>query len=111
MIPRPPRSTRTDTLFPYTTLFRSIPRRRTLSPGRLNQVALPIWRLAAMAITNISVAVLQGPTLSTSRALLRHRLREPPRKRRAIAHRPLTWRLWGLTRGSIRYEERRVGKE
>src|SRR3546814_7829005 len=28
MIPRPPRSTRTDTLFPYTTLFRSIPPRR-----------------------------------------------------------------------------------
>src|SRR3546814_8305638 len=25
MIPRPPRSTRTDTLFPYTTLFRSYP--------------------------------------------------------------------------------------
>src|SRR3546814_17035842 len=25
---RPPRSTRTDTLFPYTTLFRSVPRRR-----------------------------------------------------------------------------------
>src|SRR3546814_14386910 len=27
MIRRPPRSTRTDTLFPYTTLFRSLPRR------------------------------------------------------------------------------------
>src|SRR3546814_13973742 len=27
MIRRPPRSTRTDTLFPYTTLFRSAPRR------------------------------------------------------------------------------------
>src|SRR3546814_3224935 len=27
MIPRPPRSTRTDTLFPYTTLFRSAARR------------------------------------------------------------------------------------
>src|SRR3546814_3053284 len=27
MIPRPPRSTRTDTLFPYTTLFRSMPPR------------------------------------------------------------------------------------
>src|SRR3546814_20611945 len=26
MIRRPPRSTRTDTLFPYTTLFRSLPR-------------------------------------------------------------------------------------
>src|SRR3546814_16694785 len=25
MIPRPPRSTRTDTLVPYTTLFRSLP--------------------------------------------------------------------------------------
>src|SRR3546814_4358947 len=28
MIPRPPRSTRTDTLFPYTTLFRSAHSRR-----------------------------------------------------------------------------------
>src|SRR3546814_4420213 len=28
MIRRPPRSTRTDTLFPYTTLFRSLQRRR-----------------------------------------------------------------------------------
>src|SRR3546814_2686105 len=28
MIRRPPRSTRTDTLFPYTTLFRSVRRRR-----------------------------------------------------------------------------------
>src|SRR3546814_5906117 len=28
MIPRPPRSTRTDTRFPYTTLFRSIDDRR-----------------------------------------------------------------------------------
>src|SRR3546814_5327550 len=26
MIRRPPRSTRTDTLFPYTTLFRSVPK-------------------------------------------------------------------------------------
>src|SRR3546814_20266160 len=27
MIPQPPRSTRTDTLFPYTTLFRSVEQR------------------------------------------------------------------------------------
>src|SRR3546814_9899638 len=33
MIRRPPRSTRTDTLFPYTTLFRSdFPRRTRLMP-------------------------------------------------------------------------------
>src|SRR3546814_1741353 len=30
MIRRPPRSTRTDTLFPYTTLFRSLERRRAI---------------------------------------------------------------------------------
>src|SRR3546814_5768525 len=38
MIRRPPRSTRTDTLFPYTTLFRSVrldlpPQRHILRPG------------------------------------------------------------------------------
>src|SRR3546814_9305960 len=32
MIRRPPRSTRTDTLFPYTTLFRSRTRRRARNP-------------------------------------------------------------------------------
>src|SRR3546814_16390256 len=34
MIRRPPRSTRTDTLFPYTTLFRSCLPRRLASPDR-----------------------------------------------------------------------------
>src|SRR3546814_8726660 len=33
MIRRPPRSTRTDTLFPYTTLFRSSDRRPSLKLG------------------------------------------------------------------------------
>src|SRR3546814_1525954 len=33
MIRRPPRSTRTDTLFPYTTLFRSFARRRDAGGG------------------------------------------------------------------------------
>src|SRR3546814_4981379 len=41
MIRRPPRSTRTDTLFPYTTLFRSGPGRNLLEsgPGRPQQLA------------------------------------------------------------------------
>src|SRR3546814_5027852 len=34
MIRRPPRSTRTDTLFPYTTLFRSVLRRRVTGGRR-----------------------------------------------------------------------------
>src|SRR3546814_20675118 len=32
MLPRPPRSTRTDTLFPYTTLFRSERHRSMMKP-------------------------------------------------------------------------------
>src|SRR3546814_15517337 len=35
MIRRPPRSTRTDTLFPYTTLFRSLRGRNTVMVGLL----------------------------------------------------------------------------
>src|SRR3546814_5136523 len=40
MIRRPPRSTRTDTLFPYTTLFRSAGSWRDLGPAPLNDGAL-----------------------------------------------------------------------
>src|SRR3546814_2073452 len=44
MIRRPPRSTRTDTLFPYTTLFRSAPSPRPAqSPPRPTKAA---WRSA-----------------------------------------------------------------
>src|SRR3546814_12135571 len=42
MIPLPPRSTRTDTLFPYTTLFRSFgyaPHGRTAFVGRMIAIA------------------------------------------------------------------------
>src|SRR3546814_10565212 len=42
MIRRPPRSTRTDTLFPYTTLFRS----RLQAPARAHRrrIAMPLLR-------------------------------------------------------------------
>src|SRR3546814_3289846 len=47
MIRRPPRSTRTDTLFPYTTLFRSPPLRR------LRQISQPQRKhLARRVITH-----------------------------------------------------------
>src|SRR3546814_12363759 len=35
MVRRPPRSTRTDTLFPYTTLFRSVIERDPIALGKL----------------------------------------------------------------------------
>src|SRR3546814_3973169 len=41
MIRRPPRSTRTDTLFPYTTLFRSPARPSRRPPGRSSIPAPP----------------------------------------------------------------------
>src|SRR3546814_4186984 len=47
MIRRPPRSTRTDTLFPYTTLFRSQRRQRI---GQLQQVPAGDPRLPAEAV-------------------------------------------------------------
>src|SRR3546814_16558902 len=48
MIRRPPRSTRTDTLFPYTTLFRS--RCGSCSaPGRWAPVVVPVPVLAGVA--------------------------------------------------------------
>src|SRR3546814_8092023 len=47
MIRRPPRSTRTDTLFPYTTLFRSAAfgRRVRVRPGHRHAGAAPRWPL------------------------------------------------------------------
>src|SRR3546814_12402165 len=62
MIRRPPRSTRTDTLFPYTTLFRSYCR---LRPSRYSCVA-PIRTLRTPFLTDGQVkgAACQLPSAS-----------------------------------------------
>src|SRR3546814_2095762 len=44
MIRRPPRSTRTDTLFPYTTLFRSRQPNAVLEGGRDHDLSLGVRR-------------------------------------------------------------------
>src|SRR3546814_7909273 len=52
MIRRPPRSTRTDTLFPYTTLFRSAsisPHTATTLPSASTMAAATGWRLSTCA--------------------------------------------------------------
>src|SRR3546814_12730483 len=51
MIRRPPRSTRTDTLFPYTTLFRS----RALRPGMLLQIELERPERQALVVPEIAI--------------------------------------------------------
>src|SRR3546814_16205360 len=56
MIRRPPRSTRTDTLFPYTTLFRSVP-----LLGAIGHVQSPVMAfvliVAALAIVSFYTSI------------------------------------------------------
>src|SRR3546814_19212583 len=49
MIRRPPRSPRTDTLFPYTTLFRSSPTPQAQKTGQMIKHALSVTRQADFA--------------------------------------------------------------
>src|SRR3546814_8441578 len=49
MIRRPPRSTRTDTLFPYTTLFRSM--QRSLHLGKRMPAASTLLRRACLVVS------------------------------------------------------------
>src|SRR3546814_2960525 len=48
MIRRPPRSTRTDTLFPYTTLFRSVVAEGAVGLGHAVRVFALLHRVAAV---------------------------------------------------------------
>src|SRR3546814_20939148 len=62
MIRRPPRSTRTDTLFPYTTLFRSPP--AASSPlAFAPPPSPPLPPLASAFATESAVATLPSPNL------------------------------------------------
>src|SRR3546814_11921920 len=71
MLRRPPRSTRTDTLFPYTTLFRSVQHHRR----RL--VDIPILQLAEIAVRDGAVRqALDFPEREAAR--LAQFLQKPP---------------------------------
>src|SRR3546814_2899350 len=61
MIRRPPRSTRTDTLFPYTTLFRSVvPGQREDDEGLIVEVAPVVERQALPRHPVAPAAVAMG---------------------------------------------------
>src|SRR3546814_7232682 len=56
MIRRPPRSTRTDTLFPYTTLFRSL-----ATPLALESLLFKRVRIAPLgSVSNLPLCSLRG---------------------------------------------------
>src|SRR3546814_9926184 len=57
MIRRPPRSTRTDTLFPYTTLFRS------LRGGRVVEARGQFARQAQLDVARVQAGCDVGPKL------------------------------------------------
>src|SRR3546814_19135734 len=117
MIRRPPRSTRTDTLFPYTTLFRSAP--TPPSPSATGKGAArskarnPLPRSTFWLYRNDL-----GGTLQVRRS---HRMSSGAWRRRlpaaalsmllAVAL-PLAGAVHAITpQGSARSEERRVGEE
>src|SRR3546814_13056128 len=68
MIRRPPRSTRTDTLFPYTTLFRSLDRWRDFIAEASRRFGVPeAWIRAVMQAESGGRTMLDGRPI-TSRA-------------------------------------------
>src|SRR3546814_7345562 len=60
MIRRPPRSTRTDTLFPYTTLFRSRLRRGWRSRHGMGGRPRRLWCCRGTAMLKMNCAVLRS---------------------------------------------------
>src|SRR3546814_17106154 len=96
MIRRPPRSTRTDTLFPYTTLFRS-----TYQDTIDNTVHL---------------AMVKGNLDATTPTLIRVHLRNTLQDVLGVEHEDFAWPLRRALKRiadegtGVRSEERRVGK-
>src|SRR3546814_14576463 len=101
MIRRPPRSTRTDTLFPYTTLFRSD------ADGCIGEGVRAVLRLAANGKVDdrggAGAASADRECLSAARKV--GHLRDLLGQQRFIIERGYR------DRGGLRSEERRVGKE
>src|SRR3546814_15255663 len=116
MIRRPPRATRTDTLFPYTTLFRSV--EEIAAPQQAVAVEVDdgqrlVQRLRMVADDEQQLAVdLVGPALD-------HAGREQEEgggkrdQQDEAGENPATHQRVSLSvlRAKVRSEERRVGKE
>src|SRR3546814_11923546 len=108
MIRRPPRSTRTDTLFPYTTLFRS-DQGITLFPQDGSGITSPDQILVTSAAVEESI-----PDVQAGRRLgLRH-LTRPQLLAELVNAAPTSIAVGGTSGKStvtgLRSEERRVGK-
>src|SRR3546814_12587292 len=121
MIRRPPRSTRTDTLFPYTTLFRSDPESQDLIrasggtnvaldylPGAINfdpLVEQPDALLASSIVWFDAFVANVDRTARNTNLLLWHR------KLHLIDHGAALYFHHAWVNAGSRSEERRVGQE
>src|SRR3546814_1104036 len=86
---RPPRPTRTDTLFPYTTLFRSRRDRAGLNVARKPSVQRLVGRNAPYPFgADIAAATVHGELAPTARAIAQHAhhagLRAPEDRRACV---------------------------
>src|SRR3546814_7017885 len=116
MIRRPPRSTRTDTLFPYTTLFRSAEPRRRDDPARgARGIARDARGLQQRVETRPAVGDARGDGAGAQDALERHRrprrrARQADRRDRTAAEKsrgvPAPWNSTG--QGLFRSEEQKA---
>src|SRR3546814_12485703 len=95
MIRRPPTSTRTDTLFPYTTLFRSVPRGDAVAPPQLARDA-PVLDIFQ------PLAVGGGPVFRDEFQLARIDRGQPLLGQTFHAHEPLV--------GEHRLDRRKIGR-
>src|SRR3546814_16952905 len=104
MIRRPPRSTRTDILFPYTTLFRSA-RVSAFAEKPVSTDAVIFGELALSGevrpIAHMNLRLKESSKLGYSAAIAPKDIKDVPA---AIT-------VQGLSRLNPRSEERRVGKE
>src|SRR3546814_11962149 len=102
MIRRPPSSTRTDTLFPYTSLFRSGYALRDAVVSDPAHGSVPVDELLSDALADRLRSEVRLDRASAPEAWERH----------APVHKETTYlTVVDRDRNAIRSEERRVGKE
>src|SRR3546814_18468787 len=100
MIRRPPRSTRTDTLFPYTTLFRSLlfAPRLTVPAGGTSMAERPMKQAAAPSLAKPLLPIWPRPSHPWLGVRCRSKLRfenaaaDPERFRASLRLRRHQWR-------------------